>query len=372
MVFLKTEHKTKNTYPDGNVSNSVLCNIGDLIGKVMVLALILLLGYPTFWNYINGSEILVKPEHFKMVFTVCVFIIMILYYILISNTNRSSIDILFSSIVLVYVIYIWTRKDNIQLKNNSIKKVKGGEGFIIMDEFNEEDMDLIHSKNQNGYRKGISMYPIEKSYNKTDLVHGLNKPEHYDFTPDDMPTFQLNDELKVFKQMSDMKKGDINANWMNKVKGHDPSSVPVMEGGFPFYDNKEKVHDLFNNKHPQQEWNESVLTALMDSSRTSLELLDKSGNGLPGINQMNIQSGRGQSKYKYLDENIEGIKIDKENTIEIPDVMNEYKCDSDEINFKIGNNSMNINQGCTNYPIPGFSNLKRINDNTAYGIQQID
>lgn len=59
MVFLKTEHKTKNTYPDGNVSNSVLCNIGDLIGKVMVLALILLLGYPTFWNYINGSEILV-------------------------------------------------------------------------------------------------------------------------------------------------------------------------------------------------------------------------------------------------------------------------------------------------------------------------
>ena len=365
MVYLKNETKNKKTYPDVNNKFSKLENIGDLLGKVVVLSLIILLGYPQFWNYINGSEILVKPIHFKVVFSVCAFIIMILYYILLNNRSsdkngvRNNSNIVFTSIVLVYVIYIWTRKE------------EGKDGFIIMDEFDEEDMDLIHSKKENGYSKGIGMYPIEESKDKKDLVHGLNKPEHYDFTPDDIPTYQLNEELKVFKQMNDMKKGDINANWMNKVEGHDPSFVPAMEGGFPFYDTKEKVHDLFNNKHPHQEWNESILTALMETPRTPSHLLDKSGDGLPGIVQYNRKTGRGQNKYKYLEETVEEDgKTDKRNTIQIPDIMNEYKCDSDESNFKIGDNSMNISQGCSNFPIPGFSNLKKINDNTAYGIEQ--
>ena len=374
MVYLKTETKNKKTYPDGHKSNNNLVILGEFLGKLVVLSIIILLGYPKFWNYLNGSEILVKPIYFKMVFTVLTFIIMVLYFALINNNSigstgvngsnggnsvKKSGNILLSSIVLVYVIYIWTRKE------------EGKDGFIIMDEFDEEDMDLIHSKKENSYSKGIGMYPIEESKDKKDLVHGLNKPEHYDFTPDDIPTFQLNNELKIFKQMSDMKKGDINANWMNKVEGHDPSFVPAMEGGFPFYDTKEKVHDLFNNKHPHQEWNESILTALMECPRTSMELLDKSGDSLPGISNYNRKSGKGQNKYKYLEETIEeDSKTGKENTIQIPDVMNEYKCDSDEANFKIGDNSMNISQGCSNFPIPGYSNLKKINDNTAYGIEQ--
>ena len=377
MVFFKTEIKNKITYPDGNKYTLPLQNIMDLTGKLLVLSLILSLGYPKFWNYINGNDILVKPIYFKMVFTVCTFIIMVLYFILISNSDRSNLDILFSCIVLVYVIYIWTKKVNNKLTNIINNRNRNrSEGFITMGKFDEEDMDLIHSKKEKGYNKGIGMYPIEKSYNKKDLVFGLNKPEHYDFTPDDIPTFQLNDELKVFKHMDYMNKNDSNANWSNQVKGYNPSFVPVIEGGFPFYDNKEKVHDLFNNKHPHQEWNDIVLTALIDTPRTPLHLLDKSGDGLPGIKQLNIKSGRGQSKYTYLEENEEdinnNINIENENEIQIPNIMNEYNCDSDEINFKIGDNSMNINQGCTNYPIPGFSNLKKINDNTAYGIEQIE
>lgn len=370
MVFLKEETKTKIHVLDVNNQLSNLNTIEDLVIKFMVLSLILLLGYPTLWDYINGSEILGKPVYFKMVFTVCSFIIMALYFILIGN-NRSSLDILLSCIVIVYVIYIWTRKEDKQLKKRE-NRFESREEFIIMDKLDEEDMDLIHSKKKNGHNKGIGMYPIEKTYNKEDLVFGLNKPEHYDFTPDDIPTYQLNNELKIFKQMSDMKKGDVNANWINKVQGHDPSSIPVIEGGFPFYDTKEKVNDLFNDKHPHKEWNDSILTALIDTPRTPSHLLDKLGEGLPGINYPNIKSGRGQSKYKYLDENVEAEndKTNYENTNHTNNILNEYECDSDEINFKIGDNSMNINQGCTNYPIPGFSNLKKINDNTAYGIEQ--
>ena len=89
MVYLKIETKNQKTYPDGNNNTLNLQNIWDLTGKVVVLSLILLLGYPKFWNYINGSEILVKPIHFKIVFTVCAFIIMLLYYALLNNQSNS-------------------------------------------------------------------------------------------------------------------------------------------------------------------------------------------------------------------------------------------------------------------------------------------
>ena len=234
-----------------------------------------------------------------------------------------------------------------------------------MDSLDEDSMDLIHH-NMNS-NQTLSMYPIEENKAQHELVHGLNKPEHYDFTPDDIPTYHLNKELKIFKQMSDMKEKDINGQWMTKVEGHDPKFVPGIEGGFPFYNTKEKVHDLFDKKHPHKEWNDSVLTALMEKPRTSSYLLDKSGEGLPGIIQYNRKTGKGQNNYKYLDEENDETSNKQQ---EIPDIMNEYHDQCDESNFKIGDNSMNISQGCTNFPIPGFSNLKKINDNTAYGIEQ--
>lgn len=371
MVYLKTKNNkkgnldsyTRDSYT-GSGDNRLL-NIRDISEKIMVLSLILLLGNPKIWSYLDDAKIITKPIHHKLVASVLIFIVMTLYYTIKPSNSRKQIDIIFTCIVVVYLIYIWKNK----------------ESFIIMDSLDEEDMDLITtSKGVNsGYKqeKVLNMHPIEEVKETHELVDGLNKPEHYDYTPDDIPTYQMSDELKVFKQMSDMKKKDINAEWMNKVEGHDPKVIPAMEGGFPFYDNKEKVHDLFDKKHHQKQWNDSILTALQECPRTPSHLLDKSGGGLPDISHYHRENGSGQSKYKFLNEKepklgeqkkLESCSITEEDT----DLMNEYAYASDEVNFKIGGNSMNISQGCSNFPIPGYTNLKKINDNTAYSIETED
>jgi hypothetical protein len=372
MVYLKIENnnknntKNKNNHLDGKKGDGTIHNVGCLVVKLMVLSLILLLGNKKVWYYLNAKSIIEDNYKFNILFSVIVFIIMVLFYI--TKVIRNQLDIIFSCIVVVYLIYIWTRNDN------------GKDGFIIMDSLNEGNMDLIHNNKDNN--QPIDMYPIEKERGEHELVHGLNKPEHYDYTPDDIPTYQIRDELKVFKQMNDMKKKDINAEWMNKVEGHDPKYIPGMEGGFPFYNTKEKVHDLFNNKHHQEDWNESILTALQECPRTPKHLLDKSGDGLPDISHYHRKNGSGQSRYKFLDEKDPklGIGSNVNNNCSViegeggnkANLMNEYAYASDEVNFKIGGNSMNISQGCSNFPIPGYTSLKKINDNTAYGIEDME
>ena len=72
--------------------------------------------------------------------------------------------------------------------------------------------------------------------NKSELVRGSNKPEHYDYTPDDIPTFDLDKDLAKFKKEHDNNKNndylanvkpyevnklddiDANTNPLNKVK----------------------------------------------------------------------------------------------------------------------------------------------------------
>tara|TARA_B100000242_G_C43037430_1_gene483738 strand:- start:903 stop:1991 length:1089 start_codon:yes stop_codon:yes gene_type:complete len=362
MVYLK--NKNTNTNLDTKKENNTLHNVGCLVIKIMVLSLILLLGNKKVWSYLNTGNITNDNQKFNILFSVIVFVIMVLFYI--AKSTRSQLDILFSCIVVVYLIYIWTRKDN------------NKDSFIVMDTLGEDSMDLIHHNKYNN--QSIGMYPIEKEREEHELVHGLNKPEHYDYTPDDIPTYQMRDELKIFKQMSDMKKKDINAEWMNKVEGHDPKFIPGMEGGFPFYNTKEKVHDLFDNKHHQEDWNESILTALQECPRTPKHLLDKSGDGLPDISHYHRKNGSGQSQYKYLDEKDPKLGIGDKltNSCSVVEeengenIMNEYAYASDEVNFKIGSNSMNISQSCSNFPIPGYTNLKKINDNIAHGIDNVE
>lgn len=334
MVYIKTKNNITNL--DKKNYNSTINNIWEITQKLVVLLVILLLGNNNFWYYLEGTNKLSNPLQYKIVFTVLVFIILSLYYIVNSNQDRRQIDILFTCIVLVYVLYIW-------INNTYIN--------------NESFMDIVSKKN--------GMYPIEKEIHSDLLVNGINKPEHYDYTPDDMPSYHLNDELKVFKQMNNMKKEDVNSIWMNKVKGYDYNQIPHMEGGFPFYNNKEKVQNLFDKKDHHKEWNDSILQAVLECPRTPAHLLDKSGDGLPDISHYHRKNGSGQSKYKFLTEE---EQLESSTLPEVKSIQNEYKYGSDKVNFKIAQNNMNISQGCTNFPIPGYTNLKMVNDNKAYGI----
>jgi hypothetical protein len=83
-----------------------------------------------------------------------------------------------------------------------------------------------------------------KSHPNQDAI--INKPEHYDYTPDNIPQWHLDPELsKKFEELKKQWYSDPNNKFRVNVKAFDKYSIPPMDDGFKFT-HPEKYTKLFN------------------------------------------------------------------------------------------------------------------------------
>jgi hypothetical protein len=74
----------------------------------------------------------------------------------------------------------------------------------------------------------------------------INKPEHYDFAPDDIPHWHLDKDLsQKFAKLKKDWETDPNRNYRESVKAFDKYKVPQMDGGFKIT-HPEKYSKMFN------------------------------------------------------------------------------------------------------------------------------
>ena len=243
-----------------------------------------------------------------------------------------------------------------------------------------------------------------------------NKPEHYDYTPDEIPQWHLEPDLAIkFKQLKDKWEKDPNRKFRENVKAYDSKSIPNMEGGLDMIYPDTNVRNLFEMRREHNLPNSIIINALEEGgydgkyihNTEHLRRFDSCKlNALQHNNQTNLYYDP-NIRYMHLDKfpkpnfNIEVCNNNNINQFKdqiIPtDNLNldtlsnyqasiysqaldntEYSYKSDEINTQYLNRSSgmktnnskvkNINQYCTNYPPPNYEQLRKVNDNTAHCI----
>jgi hypothetical protein len=239
-----------------------------------------------------------------------------------------------------------------------------------------------------------------------------NKPEHYDYTPDDIPQWHLDPTLAAkFKKMKQKWENDPNRNYREQVNANDNSSVPYMEGGLDMIYPDTKVKNLFEMDRDSNKPNNIIIKALESSGYNNeyshnTEHLRRYNscklNAMSHDNPTNLYFDP-NNRYMHMDKfpnpKIKLCPQSKTNKVDVnkkpkygkidleslsnyqnsfmKNISNEYVYSSDEINTQYLNRKgyinnktkiKNISQHCTNYSPADNEQLRKINDNTAYSI----
>jgi hypothetical protein len=208
---------------------------------------------------------------------------------------------LLSFIFITFVInYIWFVKSI-----NNFNKMKGLiifvilQFFLLINIFNDIDIHILNLENFVENRdlileeeteeepeedmelsRNIKSIPNVADYNKVNIpisngekitddsgVYLLrhNKPEHYDFTPDNIPQWKNDEDLLIaFKELKDKWDKDPNKKYRNNIRAYDKYKLPYMEGGFEITHpiNSVKMFNLFEMDKEHNKMNKSILQAL--------------------------------------------------------------------------------------------------------------
>jgi hypothetical protein len=93
----------------------------------------------------------------------------------------------------------------------------------------------------------------------------INKPEHYDYAPDDIPHWHLDKDLsQKFAKLKKDWESDPNRNYRESVKAFDKYKVPHMNGGFKITHPEKytKMFNLFEMNKEHNKPNQVVIQAL--------------------------------------------------------------------------------------------------------------
>jgi hypothetical protein len=371
-------------------------------------------------NHLNASVIYYKS------FLISFFIITLLvnYIMFIKNsitpTPSSSGLLLFGSLQFIFIMVIFYKTD---------KHIYRLDSFL--DTITPNNTTPEHTTPQNKDYPNIDANPDLPSkskiwkqmrdYKTTELPEYVkdpnaqyNKPEHYDYTPDDIPQWHLDPTLAAkFKEMKNKWETDPNRGYRERVKAKDDHSVPYMEGGLDMIYPDTKVKNLFEMNRKANAPNAVVLNALASGSdpndstshlrkydgcqlnalthdtpsklyfdpNTRYQHLDKFPN--PEFEMQVCSPPELQDQYKdpkinTTNPDLESISNYQSSFMDTISKNSKYTYDSDEIhtqylspNMGILNNnsnrkSKNISQYCTNYPYPNKEQLRKVNDNKAY------
>lgn len=158
---------------------------------------------PNKVNTLGVSEL----SWYRAMLVTCITIMAIIIALSMKGGRMYQDDLIFISILAIYCLYWWKQW---YIMNESFTNgcgIGGGSSMdasILATGLSGEDWDNIAIGRT--WTRDLSS-PKDRT---TQLVAGVNRPEHYDFAPDDMPLYQLEPDLADMRPSIEMEQSDLN------------------------------------------------------------------------------------------------------------------------------------------------------------------
>jgi hypothetical protein len=382
-------------------------------------------------NHLNVSVIYYKS------FLISFFIITLLvnYIMFIKNSTHSTPSssglLLFGSLQFIFIMVIFYKTDKhiyrldsfLDTQSETTEPKHTTPEHTTPEHTTPQNKDYPNIDSNPDLPSKSKIWKQMRDYKTTELPEYVkdpnaqyNKPEHYDYTPDDIPQWHLDPTLAAkFKEMKDKWEADPNRGYREQVKAKDNQSLPYMEGGLDMIYPDTKVKNLFEMNRKANVPNAVVLNALAsgkdpNDSTSHLRKYDSCQlNALTHDNPSKLYFDP-NNRYQHLDKfpnpdfemqvcspptlqdkykdpkinttnpDLESISNYQTSFMESISKNSEYTYDSDEIYTQYISKNMgeleknnirkakNISQYCSNYPHASSEQLRKVNDNKAYSI----
>jgi len=199
-----------------------------------------------------------------------------------------------------------TRKPN----NNNIKEL----GYEDMD-YNLPDPGR-NTGSQTAELVGTDLADAHPEINEDELVWG-NKPEHYDFVPDDIPGYLDLPQLRKLKRLQKKVKKDKNYKYLADIKPYDPQSMHRSDGDPGTELILHRQHGLDNiflenaDQHEAYGMPQEVISALSNSPYGVWKEGRQKSSDVIGKGKYDRRNGVGNSWYKFINEPEPTLTSDK-------------------------------------------------------------
>jgi hypothetical protein len=368
------------------------------------------------------------PQIYKYYFITVIFAILIIHNLVIGGWHGPK-DLIF--IGLLVIIGVWGFK-NINISEaftveSNASDTKTGQHKLQKLGQNDMDYNLPEAGRDNSSPElvGTDLVDAHPEIDDTELVWG-NRPEHYDFTPDDIPTYLELESLRKLKSLKKKVRRDKNYKYIAQIKPYDAQSAHRPESGDMTTAGQglllHRQHGLDNiflenaDKHKAYGMPKEVLDALSNSPYGVWKEGTQNSKDVKSQGKYQRNNGVPGSWYKFLNEpeptltpganaitcntlattttRPDGLKTSPDSgagpvaqTPEIADEMiaannkfrtteyfsdftvsedsNQYSLYSDAINQRMPGCSDKISQYTTNYPLVSQQSLDIISNNCA-------
>jgi hypothetical protein len=225
-------------------------------------------------------------------------------------------DFIFIGILILIGLYVFRttgtqwEQFTTTVANTANKENKPKSGKHKLQPLGEDDIDynLPEPGRTNGSPEivGSDLADAHPEQKENELIWG-NRPEHYDFTPDDIPAYLELDSIRKLKRLQKKVKRDKNYKYLAKIKPYDVQSAHRPESGDTTLAGQglllHRAHGLDNillenaDKHKAYEMPKEVLDALANTTYGDIQ------GPNPKHWTTNIQSSvwkEGPEKFKYV------------------------------------------------------------------------
>lgn len=259
---------------------------------------------------------------YKYYILIIVLSIIIIHNLIIGGWHTPK-DFIFIGILIFMVVWVWRDSTLIERFWSAMKETKDlahlGKQFDDLDHNNMDYNLPATGRNDNPHSPKIIGTDINEAHpevNESELIWG-NRPEHYDFLPDNMPGYLALPELRKLKRLQNKVKKDKNYKYLANIQPYDKQSHRpgtgidtgfllhrkhgldnlLLDAATPENRDTKKYHEAY--KMPKE-----VLDALDDTPGPRClwkEGRNKSAD-VKSINKYKRNNGIPGSKYKFLKE----------------------------------------------------------------------
>ena len=223
----------------------------------------------------------IEYQQTKYYFMVILLGIIITHNLVISGWHSPK-DFIFIGLLILIGLYVFRGTEILgetftSNPANNTNKTKSGK--YKLQPLTEDDIDYNlpeAGKNNDGPEiVGTDLAEAHPEQNENELVWG-NRPEHYDFTPDDIPTYLELEAIRKLKSLQKKVKRDKNYKYLAEIKPYDAQSAYRPESGDNTQEGQglllHRTHGLDNillenaNEHKAYKMPKEVLDALANTT----------------------------------------------------------------------------------------------------------
>jgi hypothetical protein len=198
-------------------------------------------------------------------------------------------DLIFIGILVFLNMYKWRQAKHVTEAFETLATESSGDMYYT--EPGREDPQVFN------------MYPLDKlPEDRDELVHKINRPEHYDYTPDDIPGYLTQPAITRLEGLRDKIQRDKNYRYNNTVRPFDTKDIPGSPE--PIKANtRTPIDDLFRKGgNPAYKLADEVLTVLESCPNNQRSAAVDSHQVIEPALSHRRSNGVGSSKYRFLTE----------------------------------------------------------------------